>query len=620
MFNFKQLILHNFGSYGHAEIDLSNRGFCLVSGINKFKKDNAISNGAGKSFLWSAICFALTGETIQGLRTNLKNINIDDDSCYVNLFFDVNSDKFELTRYISPKADLKILKNSIDISGKGIRESEKRLAEVLPDITKDLISSTIIIGQGLPNRFSSFSPSGRKELLEKLTKADFMIDDIKTRVAGRLQELSSKLREYEDSLLIHRTKLADLERQLAQTSKELTDLSVANYDLEIINTTSAVARNDSSLAEMAKDIASYEAVIDGLNVRLLELMNQKNEDEQDELKAYNDATIKVITEKSQLIASIKALEAEILKLANIKDICPTCGQKIPGVIKPNTAVQQEALTEQKAYLAELDKKLTEYNTLHNSYSKQIREAYASDMETINGKLRESKQALAKLKDKQVELTQANKQANERLTQLKYYKQTAEQRLKTLQVSIVDLQEAIRVTTNSIKLIEVSKAELDEHQAVLKKMENLIKRDFRGFLLLNIIAYIDKRAKDFCEIVFGTRELSVYLDGNALDIAYCGKMFDNLSGGEKQRVDLILQFAIRDMLSVYLDINANILVLDEITDFLDKKSCSAVMNLVSKELSSVESVFIVSHHASELDLPIDSEITIVKNENGISEVV
>ena len=74
MIQFKKVLLHNFGSYGHVELDLQNRGFCLVSGKNNYIKDNALSNGSGKSFLWNAICYALTGETISGIKTNLKNI------------------------------------------------------------------------------------------------------------------------------------------------------------------------------------------------------------------------------------------------------------------------------------------------------------------------------------------------------------------------------------------------------------------------------------------------------------------------------------------------------------------------------------------------------------------
>ena len=51
MLQFNKVLLHNFCSYGHAEIDLTGKGFCLVSGRNNFKKDNAVSNGSGKSFI-----------------------------------------------------------------------------------------------------------------------------------------------------------------------------------------------------------------------------------------------------------------------------------------------------------------------------------------------------------------------------------------------------------------------------------------------------------------------------------------------------------------------------------------------------------------------------------------
>jgi DNA repair exonuclease SbcCD ATPase subunit len=182
------------------------------------------------------------------------------------------------------------------------------------------------------------------------------------------------------------------------------------------------------------------------------------------------------------------------------------------------------------------------------------------------------------------------------------------------------EQEVASTTNIINITTDAKNALLEHLAVIKKMDTLVKRDFRGYLLTNIIMYLDKKAKEYCMIVFGTDELSLTLNGNALDITYCGKMFDLLSGGEKQRVDLILQLAIRDMLITYLDLNANILVLDEITDFLDKKSCKAVMSLLESVLQTVESVFIISHHDETLELPIDHKINIIKNAHGISELL
>ena len=99
----------------------------------------------------------------------------------------------------------------------------------------------------------------------------------------------------------------------------------------------------------------------------------------------------------------------------------------------------------------------------------------------------------------------------------------------------------------------------------KKIETLIKRDFRGFLLSNVINFIDRKAKEYSMDIFGNDGLRFYLDGNNIEITYLQKSFENLSGGEKQKVDLIIQFAIRDMMSKYLDFSCNIFILDEIFD-------------------------------------------------------
>ena len=151
------------------------------------------------------------------------------------------------------------------------------------------------------------------------------------------------------------------------------------------------------------------------------------------------------------------------------------------------------------------------------------------------------------------------------------------------------------------------------------MDILIKRDFRGYLLINIIEYLNKKAKEYCNIVFGNELVNLELSGNNLEITYAGKTFDNLSGGEKQRVDIMLQFALRDLMNKYFNIDSNIIVLDEITDYLDKQACQAVIKLITEKLNDTESVFIISHHMSELGLPIDSEVHVVKDENGISSI-
>lgn len=621
MLNFKRIILHNFGSYGHAETNLENKGICLVSGRNNYKKDNALSNGSGKSFLWSGICYALTGETISGLKTNLKNINSTEDAVsYVTVEFISDKDTYSITRHIAPKSDLKIIKNDIDISGKGLRESEKKLGEVLPDLTKDLIASTIIIGQGMPNKFSSFSPSGRKDLLEKLTKSDFMVEDIRQRVTTRMTELQRQVRDCEDSLLIHKTQNKSIENTLKVKEAELAKAVKPDFTVQLKGLQDLIATIKGKLESATAAVTEKEKVYTETNTELLKILETSNAETVEEKEAYEAAFRAQVTERSQKEAEVKTLTRTIAELKATKDVCPTCGQKLPGAVKPDTTAQETALVQLNIEIEAINKKVSEINTKHWDYQLQIKTKYEATIDGLKAQLRTTATEKGNLNREVQLLTAQCAEYIEKYNKVVYEQENWDRYYVRLEAEIKELQEEWSKNNSLILLLEGNKQDVADHLAVVKKMDTLTKRDFRGYLLENIIKYIDQVAKDYCDVVFKTRDLEVYLDGNALDISYCGKMFDNLSGGEKQRVDLILQFAIRNMLKAYLNTSSNILVLDEITDFLDKQSCKAIMTLIERELNTIESVFVVSHHATELDLPVDSEIKVVKNEYGISEIL
>ena len=127
------------------------------------------------------------------------------------------------------------------------------------------------------------------------------------------------------------------------------------------------------------------------------------------------------------------------------------------------------------------------------------------------------------------------------------------------------------------------------------------------------------AKQYCSQVFNTDLIEFKLDGNNISISYNNKEYEMLSGGEKQKIDLIVQFSIRDMLCKYLNFSCNILVLDEIFDNIDSVGCDKVIELISNKLQEVSSVYIISHHAEELEIPVDNYITVVKGLDGVSYV-
>lgn len=616
--NVKKIIIHNFLSYGHVELDLEGKHYCLVSGINNDKKDNATSNGAGKSTFGSAICWALTGETIAGISSGIKNINVAEDSCFVELYFSVDKDEYKVIRYKNPKSDLKIFVNDIDVSGKGLRESEAVLNKYLPDLTSQLIGSIIILGQGLPYKFSNNTPSGRKEVLEKLSKSDFMIQDLKERINQRSDFLNQELRDFEDIILADSSNKTLLLNQVSEQEEKLKLLNDPHdFDSEI-NALKEKLDEIKALSQKIKtQILDNELKSTEKNTLLTENNNEKSIALTAENNEFNNSKSIYFETKATLNSQINALTHQITHLKSIKDICPTCGQHIPNIEKPSTEKEEKELLELNTQLEKLNKKYTSFEQLHNIEIQEIEKRYIADTSSILNDLRIIKQEVEFAKRQDAEYSQTIITLTNQINKITLEKTQHLNNIKNAEKIVYDLRSTVQKLTDNILYNNNEKDKLSKHIAVINQMNTLIKRDFRGYLLSNVISYIESKVKEYSIEIFGTDLLKFTLDGNNINISYCDKPFENLSGGEKQKTDLIIQFAIRDMMRQYLNFSSNILLLDEIFDSLDATAVDAVLRCICNKLADVDSLFIISHHARELEIPYDSELIVIKDEGGIS---
>ena len=125
--------------------------------------------------------------------------------------------------------------------------------------------------------------------------------------------------------------------------------------------------------------------------------------------------------------------------------------------------------------------------------------------------------------------------------------------------------------------------------------------------------------EFALDLFNTDKLKMELDGNNISITLDGKEYESLSGGEKTKVDIIVQLSIRDMLCKYSNFSSNILVIDEVTDFLDEQSANNVYNLFMTKLNDVNSVYIISHR-KDFTIPTDNVMIIEKGADKISRII
>lgn len=614
---FKKIKLHNFFSFKDVELDLNDMGYTLVSGRNYCKLDSAYSNGSGKSSIFNGICFALTGETVQGISNGVENIFSDPNDCWVELTFYADSDEFILKRFKTPRPDLKIYINGEDKSGKGIRESAKLLTTYLPDMTSELVNSVIILGQGLPNRFSNNNPAGRKEILEKLTKSDFMIQSIKNKLEIRQTELKLKLREKEDLLLTNKSQLEIYNNQLKEYNSELLDYeqydsSENELDNLILKSKKELEIVNNKILEVQNNIDLASNNIVEINDKISNLTKQSNDELNSLLTPFDNNLNNLNNELIETKADIKTLELEIKRLNSITDICPTCGQKIPDVIKPDSTKQVNLLSDAKRTLKELQILIKNINENKQRTIKEHNKKYNDLILENNLKLSEFNKELDNLKNESSKLVDKRSSL-----QIEIYRLTnLNDNYNKLLANINNVCNIIDTCNSDITRLESDVVLVNSHLAIVQQMITLAKREFRGVLLINFIKFIDSKIKQYSREVFGTESLSFTLNENAIDITYCDKPYENLSGGEKQKVDVIVQLALRDILSKQLGIRSNLLVCDEIFDNLDTQGCSKILNLLSS-LTDVDSVFIISHHAQDLELTKDNEIIVEKNESGLS---
>jgi len=621
MIKFNTVKIHNFYSYGDAEIDLRDKGFCLVSGKNNFEKDNAASNGSGKSAWINAMCACLIGETLTGQRSGFKNLFLEENSCWVTVDMNFFEDNFIITRIFNPKSDLKIIKNGEDISGKTLRDSEAILAEQLPDINRDLLGSSILIGQGFPDRLSALTPAKRKEKLENLTKTDFMVKEIREKIENRLNVLDTDLRNTEDKILVKNTLIQTNRTTLNTITTELETLQTnSNFDAEIKNLESEIESNRTLYDDKSKELTEFNNELSAVNTKYLKLTSDKSEQLQSMFEAFNTKFNSVNAEKIALNSEKSNLQHQIQHIKSIVDVCPTCHQKLAGVTKPDTKEQEARIVEIDKQINVIDQELNKLKETKAKYELEIKNTFDKDISDLDKKKADLNTKISLYNGNLSKLNTQILNLNNKLSSIQTNKANYLSRLNDLNSKKEETEKILLKLDLEVQELNTSKQEILEHTQVVKKMESLIKRDFRGILLQNVIKYINSKSKTFSQTVFGTQEIEIVLNGNNLDISYCNKPIESLSGGERTRVDLIIQLTLRDLLKNYLNLNSNILALDEITDFLDEKSCNAVMNLIENELNSTESVFIISHMANQLSLPIDSEIRVEKSAEGISSII
>lgn len=577
---FKRIKVKNFLSLGSVELDLDKQGLVSVRGLNN-SPGSLSSNGAGKSSLFEAIYYALTGKTLRNTSEVLNRYVIEDKCVSVELEFNLDNTNYVVNRVRGHKEfgnNLKIIKNGIDISGDKLRKSESILASELGLINSTLLSSIIILGQGLPNRFTSLSPAGRKDRLEELSQSSSFLDEFIDRV-------SKSHRKYSDLVSSLRS---DIDKATASVGMLKDRIKEQSISLEKLLT------SDSSVDQMTSDLevlklrkSEVEDKISSSTTTLSSLNESRS--------SYNTSLTKLTEFKSKLSYEYKSLSHELNSYSSNKQ-CPTCGQTIgdPDLIKSKSD--------------ELRSKIDIIVAKGKDAATKI-DSIASNISLIDTNIKEASSILSSCTE---ELSSINQEIRELEVSIKFQSENVQKIEDEIASANLQISEITQLSTD--KGVELS--ECCTKLGILDYFKKISSREFRGYLLKGIIEYLNTKLQKYGLMLFDTDSLHMILDGNNLELSYDGRPYENLSGGERHRFDLAVQFSLRDLMSSSLGLTSNLLVIDEGFDNLDESGVLALINVLNS-FSDLESVYSISHHT--MSVPFDRELLVVKGVDNISSV-
>lgn len=576
---FNRIELDGFMSFDHEELDIQNLGVVTLSGKNLYEP-LAESNGSGKSALSESILWCLTGFTSRG-ATDVSN-SILNKGVYVIVDLDIDTTNYIILRarnHCDYGTTLKITKNGEDISGSTTTKSKTILSEELNHLDYDTLTSIIILSQGLPGRLSVLKPSSRKSRLEELSCTDTFIDALVREVSSASSDLLAKRSEITGKVIqsdtrsntssLHvSTNLAKIEEIKSKLSTTINSDEASKIESEII-------------PDLQKDIDHYNS-----QVRLLS------------------------SEKAQLSSKLQTLTFELTQKKSDNDkymsqymsynsaavpTCPTCHQPISNqsTLQSLRDKLNALITENKSGLSKLIPEI---------------EQVTSRLQQISSDLDLAQESLS---DYQAELRQYQSQLND---------------YKISQGSVSVLEEAIakdnQVIAEEARLhAELTKqlSEIDEQCSIANYLKNQLSRKFRSFLLEGVISYINHKGEEYSPYLFEKQGVvHLEIDGNNINIYLGNRRFEDLSGGEGRRVDIILQIIQRDLARNESGFSSNLMVLDEILDNLDATGADAVLRLLEYKSPDISSMLIISHKP-DINIPSDRVITVVKGTDQISKI-
>ena len=188
MITFKTVRWKNFLSTGNAftEVDLNVSPSTLVVG----------SNGAGKSTMLDAICFALFNKPFRKITKSQLVNSVNEKDAVVEVHFDIGPAEYKVVRGIKPNK-FEITKNGTVLNqDSAVKDQQVWLEQSVLKLNYKSFTQVVILGSSTFVPFMQLSAPARREVIEDLLDIK-IFSTMNNLLKDRVRAIKDSLRDVE---------------------------------------------------------------------------------------------------------------------------------------------------------------------------------------------------------------------------------------------------------------------------------------------------------------------------------------------------------------------------------------------------------------------------------------